>query len=103
MIVLNTLVLVVAIGWVIWIGLGIRQLLRSGDIVSPPMFASTVLFALGIGAVLALDASPLHLLWWFPVTFVLGIVVLMFPTDVCLTMNGLVLLGEAKPHRNSQR
>jgi hypothetical protein len=101
--VLNTLVLVVAIGWVIWILLGIRQLLRSGDIVCPPMFASTVLFAVGIGAVLALDASPLHLLWWFPVTFVLGLVVLMFPTGVYLTMNGLALLAGPKPHRDSSR
>jgi hypothetical protein len=98
---LNTRVLGVAIGWVIWIGLGIGQRLRIGGILSPPMFASTVLFAFGIGVVLALDASPLHRLWWFPRTFVLGIIVLTFPCGVRLTMTGLALLAGPKSHRDS--
>lgn len=51
-----------------------------GDIIVPPVFASTLLFALGVIVVQVLDVSSLHLLWWFPVTFVPGIVVLTFPT-----------------------
>jgi hypothetical protein len=98
---LNTLVLGVAIVWVIWILLDTRRRLRTGGVVLPPMFASTVLFALGIGVVLALGALPLHLLWWFPVTFVLGVVVLMFPTGVHLTMTGLALLAEPKSHHDA--
>jgi hypothetical protein len=52
----------VAIAWVVWVLVAIRPQLRSGDIVVPPMFASTLLFGLGIVAVIALGASPLHLL-----------------------------------------
>lgn len=75
---LNTVVLWGAIAWVAWILLGMRQLLRRGGIVAPPMFASTLLFVLGVIAVLVMSVSPLHLLWWLPITFVLGMVALMF-------------------------
>jgi hypothetical protein len=40
----------------------IRHQLRSGGIVVPPMFASTLLFALGIVAVIVLGASGLVIL-----------------------------------------
>lgn len=97
---LNTVVLWVAIVWVVWVVLATRHQLRTGDIVVPPMFASTLLFALGVIVVFVLDVSSLHLLWWFPVTFVLGIVVLTFPAGVHFTMNCLALLAGPKPHHD---
>lgn len=84
--IINTVIVVVAIAWVVGLLITIRHQLRSGGIVVPPMFASTLLFALGIVAVIVLGASPLHLLWWFPLSFVLGVVVLTFLAGVTFTM-----------------
>jgi hypothetical protein len=61
--IVTTIIVVVAIAWVVWVLVAICHQLRSGDIVVPPMFASTLLSGLGIVAVIALGASPLHLLW----------------------------------------
>lgn len=60
------------------------------------------LFALGVIVVLVLGVSSLHLLWWFPVTFVLGIVMLMFPAGVHFTMTCLALLAGPKSGHDSQ-
>lgn len=98
---INTVIVVVAIAWVVGLLVAIRHQLRSGGIVVPPMFASTLLFALGIVAVIVLGASPLHLLWWFPLSFVLGVVVLTFPAGVTFTMACLGLLAGLKPMQNS--
>jgi hypothetical protein len=73
---------------VVGVLVAIGHQLRSGGIVAPPMFASTLLFGLGVIAVIVLGASPLHLLGWFPLSLVLGIVVLTFPAGV--TSPGLV-------------
>jgi hypothetical protein len=97
----NSVVLGVAIVWVVWILFEMRQRLRTGGIVAPPMFASTLLFALGIIFVLVLSLSSLHLLWWFPVTFLLGIGVLTFPASVHFTMTCLALLAGPKHHHDS--
>ena len=70
--IVTTIIVVVATAWVVWVLVAIRHQLRSGDIVVPPMFASTLLFGLGIVAVVALNASPLHLLGWFPLSVVLA-------------------------------
>jgi hypothetical protein len=88
----------------VWVLVAIRHQLRNGDIVVPPMFASTLLFllfGLGIVAVVALSASPLHLLGWFPLSVVLGVVVLMFPAGVTFTMACLGLLAGLKPRQDS--
>jgi hypothetical protein len=99
--IINTVIVVVAIAWVVGLLVAIRHQLRSGGIVVPSMFTSTLLFALGIVAVIVLGASPLHLLWWFPLSFVLGVVVLMFPAGVTFTMACLGLLAGLKPMQNS--
>ena len=99
--IVTTIIVVVAIAWVVWVLVAIRPQLRSGDIVVPPMFASTLRFGLGIVAVIALGALPLHLLWWFPLSVVLGVVVLMFPAGVTFTMACLGLLAGLKPRQDS--
>ena len=97
----NSVVLGVAIVWVVWILFEMRQRLCTGGIVVPPMFAATLLFALGIIFVLLLGLSSLHLFWWFPVTFVLGIGLLTFPAGVHFTMICLALLAGPKHHHDS--
>ena len=78
MTILSTLIMLVAMGWVIAQLLTTRRKLRSGEIVVPPLFAATLVFLLFILLVWAMGASPLHLLWLFPLSFVLGIAVLLF-------------------------
>jgi len=98
MAIFKAIVLVVALGWVAYVLILTRYQLRSGDVVSPPMFASTLMFALGILGLLLLGASPLHLLWWFPVSAVLGVLLLMVSrTWTNFNMACLGLLAGLKP------
>jgi hypothetical protein len=85
----------------VWVLVAIRHQLCNGDIVVPPLFASTWLFGLGIVAVVALSASPLHLLGWFLLSVVLGVVVLMSPAGMTFTMACLGLLAGLKPRQDS--
>lgn len=98
---LGSLVLGVAILWVLRQLWRTRQRLRSGQIVVPPLFATTLVFTGCIVGVLALGASPLHLLWLFLVSFVLGVVLLLFPFGLTLTMACLGLLaGRLEPDQS---
>jgi membrane protein CcdC involved in cytochrome C biogenesis len=66
MAILGTVIMILAIGWVIVQLLTTRRRLRSGEIVVPPLFAATLVFILFMLVVWAMGASPLHLLWLFP-------------------------------------
>ena len=72
-------VLVLAMVWTLWQLVRVRRQLRSGAIVVPPLVAATLVFALGIIVVIMTGVSPLHLLWWFPCSFIVGLVMLVFP------------------------
>ena len=93
---LSTVIMFVAIGWVIAQLLTTRRRLRNGEIVFPPLLAATLVFLLFILLVWAMGASPLHLLWLFPLSFVLGIAVLLFPVGQQLVMACLGLLAGLK-------
>ena len=96
MAILSTVIMVVAIGWVIAQLLTTRRRLREGEIVVPPLFAATLVFILFIILVWVMGASPLHLLWLFPLSFVLGIAVLLFPLGQLLVMACMGLLAGLK-------
>ena len=96
MTIFSTGIMVAAIGWVIVQLLTTRRRLRKGEIVVPPLFAATLVFILFILVVGAMGASPLHLLWLFPLSFVLGIAVLLFPVGQQLVMACLGLLAGLK-------
>src|SRR5215510_7289890 len=80
-----------------------RRRLRTGQIVIPPLFAATLVFLLCILVIAALGVSPLHLLWLFPLSFVLGLALVLFPPGVKLTLvclgllAGLPSLNESQP------
>lgn len=86
-------VLVLAIVWTLWQLVHVRRQLRRGAIVVPPLVAATFILALGIIVVLVTGMSPLHLIWWFPCSFILGLVVLVFPLGTHLLLRFLVLLA----------
>jgi hypothetical protein len=96
MAILGAVIMVVAIGWVIAQLLTTRRRLRHGEIVVPPLFAATLVFLLFILVVWAMDASPLHPLWLFPLSFVLGFAVLLFPLGQHLVMACMGLLAGLK-------
>jgi hypothetical protein len=60
------------------------------------LFAATLVFVLCILVVVAIGASPLHLLWLFLLSFVLGVALLLFPAGVKLMTACLVLLAGLK-------
>ncbi len=86
-------VFVLAIVWTLWQLVHVRRELRSGAIVVPPLVAATLVFALGIVVVIVTGVSPLHLDWWFPCSFIVGLVVLVFPPGTHLILRFLVLLA----------
>ena len=96
MAILSTVIMLVAIGWVIAPLLTTRTKLRSGAIVIPPLFAATRVFLLFVLLVWVMGASPLHLLGLFPLSFVLGIAVRLFPAGQLLVMACLGLLAGLK-------
>ena len=100
MAIVKTIVLGVALIRVAYVLLVTRYQLRHGGVVSPPMFASTMLFALGVALMLVLGASVLHLLWWFPVSAVLGVLLMAFPSWTNFNMACLGLLAGVKPMKD---
>ena len=86
-------VFVLAIVWTLWQLVHVRQQLRRGAMVVPPLVAATLVFALGIIVVIVTGVSPLHLVWWFPCSFIIGLVVLVFPLGTHLLLRFLVLLA----------
>ena len=86
-------VLVLAMVWTLWQLVRVRRQLRRGAIVVPPLMAATLVFALGIIVVIMTGVSPLHLLWWFPCSFIVGLVVLVFPLGTHLLLRFLVLFA----------
>ena len=86
---ISTGVFMLAILWVLSQLVVTRRKLRTGQVVIPPLFAATLVFLV----VAALGASPLHLLWLFLLSFVLGLALLLFPPGVKLTLACLGLLA----------
>ena len=86
MAILSTVIMVAAIIWVIAQLLTTRRRVRQGEIAVPPLFAATLVFILFILVVWIMGASPLHLVWSFPLSFVLGIAILFFPAGQLLVI-----------------
>jgi hypothetical protein len=86
-------VFVLAIVWTLWQLVRVRRQLRRGAMVVPPLVAATLVFALGIIVVIVTGVSPLHLVWWFPCSFIIGLVVLVFPLGTHLLLRFLVLFA----------
>jgi hypothetical protein len=92
--IISTGVFVLAILWVLSQLVVARRKLRTGQVVIPPLFAATLVFLVCILVVVAIGASPLHLLWLFLLSFVRGLALLLFPPGVKLTLACLGLLAE---------
>jgi hypothetical protein len=91
--ILNPVVLGAAVLWVLRQLVVTRRRLRTGQVIIPPLFAATLVFLLCILVVIALGVSPLHLVWLFLLSFVLGLALVVFPLGVNLTLACLGLLA----------
>ena len=58
----------------------------------PPFIASVLLFGILVIIVLATGLSPFHLLWIFPLSFVVGTFSLVFPPIVAFVLSFTALL-----------
>ena len=95
----SKIILALAIVWTIWRIVDIRSKVRKGEIVVPPFVASLLIFALFIVLIITMRASPFHLLWLFPLSLLLGIVILLFPFGRKFIMTFLTILVT---HRNDR-
>jgi hypothetical protein len=101
--ILSTLVLLAAIVWVSLQLRDTRRKLRSGAVVKIPEFAATLVFALCIVAIVVFGLSALHLLWLFPLSAGIGLLMLFFRAGVNFTMVRLGLLASLKPYQEPER
>lgn len=76
---MSNFILIISVIWVAWTMLRVRSNMRSGGVIFPPVVAAALLFAACIVIVSWYDVSALHLLWLFPICFVVGFVVLILP------------------------
>ena len=97
--IVEKLILAIAIVWTIWRIFDIRSKAINGEIIIPPFIASLLIFILFIVSLIILGASPFHLLWLFPLSLLLGIVVLLFPFGRKFIMTFLTILVT---HRNNR-
>ncbi len=89
---LPKIILFLAIAWSIRQMLQLRGSILSGRIMVPASLGHLLLFILFELIVVIGGFSPLHLLWLWPVSFLLGIFLLFFPLTLPVLMFFIVLL-----------
>lgn len=92
----STIVLVISVVGVLWFVLSVRSHARGGGIIFPPAISATLLFSLCIVLVLLLRISALHLIWLFPVCFIVGFIILAFPIVQKVVFGFLAILAYRK-------
>lgn len=86
-------ILGVAVLWTVLCLFAIRSKARNGQILILPSVSWTLVFALSILLTVTLRLSPFHLLWMFPVSAVVGIIVLVIPLTAKMVMYMVTLLA----------
>jgi len=79
---------IVAVGWVY----GIRNYMRSGMGVTQQTVNTTMLFFVSLIVTLSFQISPYHLLWFFPLSWLLGTLSLVFPFSL-ISIPGVLFRG----------
>ena len=93
MMTINNIILLTAIVLTVGRFFRVWRQVRSGGIVVPPLVAANFMFALSIILIISFGLSPLHLLWLFPLSFILGLVLLIFPFGTKLILGFLNVLA----------
>ena len=93
---------------IIWM-IGIRTYTKSGQGVTMSTVNTTMLFIVSLILVPVLGISPLHLLWMYPASFLLGQLSLVFPFSVLSIPGNIVALvaciglNQAEVQKNKER
>jgi hypothetical protein len=114
----GNLIFVLSVIWIVWQFIRTRKRASKGEIIVPPFFAGLMLFSLCVICVIVFRISPFHCIWLFPVSYILGTVLLFFPvvqktTKTLLLMlaipmrleaeeRGQVVINKKKKRRNRQ-
>ena len=96
-------ILALSIIWVLWQFIRTRRRGRKGEIIVPPFFAALLIFGLCVIGVIALRISPFHFIWLFPVSYLLGTVLLLFPVVQKTTMTFLLMLAMPRSLEEEER
>lgn len=73
--------------WALCAAYSVRYMVRRGTPPTRMTVNMIMLWWLGVLGVLLLSISPFHLLWWYPVSFAIGTLSLVFPFSL-LTIPG---------------
>ena len=89
----ENIVLVIAVLWVIWQVLSLRDRVFNGGEIIPPEITSLLIFMIFMALVVALPISSLNLIWLFVLSIVLGLITMTFPLGQTIGMGFLFLLS----------
>jgi uncharacterized membrane protein HdeD (DUF308 family) len=90
---INTLLFIIAGLWLLFFFIRLRQKVRQGQIVVPPIVAGHLLFLVCYLVVLWQQWSAWHLLWLIPLSFIVGTLSLFSVFVQKVTMSLLILLA----------
>jgi hypothetical protein len=90
---LENILLVIVIVWVALNLASARSNARKGETVFLPAYSSTLVLSIMIVITIASGLSRLHLLWMFPLSFVLGIILLAIPFTATLIIGSVAILS----------
>ena len=85
--------LAIAIVWVLWQILSLRDAAVNGKGIFPAIIPSSILFGVSIALVLFFHLSPFHLLWLSIACFVFGFLAIILPPVQSLSMSLLAFLA----------
>jgi hypothetical protein len=86
-------IIVVSVLWVLVVLFSVRRTVINGGIIVPPIFSGTLCFALSIITVLVLHLSPIHLIWAFFLSYIIGTAMLLSPQITKIVMYAMVALA----------
>jgi hypothetical protein len=93
----DNFITIASIGWVIWQLVRIRAKAQNSELIIVPFVSSTLIFALIIPLVIITGASPFHLIWLFPASFALSIILLPFSFWTRIVMTFVTVLAKMAP------
>ena len=90
--IVEKIVAIVAVCLCAWQLFGITITIKNGDIISPPMVAAALIFLLFLVVVLLTKISNFHLLWLFPLSFLLGVMMMFSSWGQKIVMGFILVL-----------
>ncbi len=97
---LGKVILVLAIIWPIWQIFSLRKKVIKGSVIIPPFITALFVFIIFVLIVTIFGLSPFHFLWLFPLSFVIGFVLIAFPLVQIITMSFLSILARSGNYKD---